>query len=68
MLKYEEILEDDFSNLNKNKDGYFHKQLIRIKKAFKLINNEMDKLIREIDEKINNLDTHFQTRKNHLFH
>ena len=61
--KYEEILENEFSDSNKNKNGYFHNLLIKIKESFELINNEMKKIIREINEKINNLDEEYKKRK-----
>ena len=56
-------MENEFSDSNKNKNGYFHNLLIKIKESFELINNEMKKIIREINEKINNLDEEYKKRK-----
>ena len=67
MSKYEEILEDDFSDLDKNKNGYFQNLLIKVKESFEIINNKMDKIIREINDKINNLEIQYKKREESFF-
>ena len=67
MSKYEEILEDDFSDLDKNKNGYFQNLLFKVKESFEIINNKMDKIIREINDKINNLEIQYKKREESFF-
>ena len=60
MSKFEEILEE-FTEIE-NYDN-FHDLLLRIKESFELINIEMNKITKKIEDKINNLEIRFKDRE-----
>ena len=60
MSKFEEILEQ-FTDKNNHKD--YHKQLIKIKESFQLINKKKDEIIKQTEEKINNLFKQYKERR-----
>ena len=61
MSNFEEILEE-FTEIE-NYDN-FHELLLKVKESFELINNEMDRITKKIEEKIKNLDIQFKKREN----
>ena len=60
MSKFEEILEQ-FTDKNNHED--YHKQLIKIKESFQLINKKKNEIIKQTEEKINNLFKQYIERK-----